>query len=812
MKENLKVPSEKLYHLCDPEVFSQPEDEDDQSSRNGIIGQERAAKAVDFGLRINRQGYNLYISGLPGVGKKTYAQAAVSDHAKDGPVPEDWIYVYNFAQPERPRAFKLPAGGGHELCLDMENLVASLKEEIPKVLGGEEYERQRTEIVKEYQTKRNDQLDELNKFAENSGFALKKTATGFMSVPVVEGKQLSQTEYEELDPALKEKMEKKSQEVQLKALEIMPRLQSLERELKDKLVELEQEIALFAVGDVINSLKNKYAGEKEIVTYLDEVKKDALQNLDDFRDDEDDQNPFPWLKKAGKEEGYKKYEINLFVDNRETQGAPVVVETNPTYYNLIGRVEYENKMGMVTTDFTMVKAGAMHRANGGYLILQVEDVLRNINSWEALKRVLKTREVRIENLGENYGLVAMSTLRPAPVHVDVKVILIGNPFYYQILSAYDEDFRKLFKIRADFDYEMGRSSQNVKRMAKFIKFLCQRDGLKNFTPQALARVVEYSSQLAGDQEKLTTRFNEVLEVLYEADAWAKIENNHPRVEDAHVDKAIDEKIFRSNQVEEKIQEQIERGNLLLNLEGAVVGQVNGLSVMGLGDYSFGRPSRITAATFLGRRGIINIERESRLSGRIHDKGVLILSGYLGSNYAKNLPLALTASITFEQSYGGVEGDSASSTELYAIISSLAEIPLDQGIAVTGSVNQKGEIQPVGGVTEKVEGHFAACRVFGLTGKQGVLIPARNLKSLMLKEEVVEAVENGRFNVYAADNIEEGIPLLMGMEPGERDEEGNYTEQSLFQRVDRRLREIAETLKKYDASAEEGQKTDNDRGN
>jgi lon-related putative ATP-dependent protease len=794
MRDQYKVLPEKLYHRCDPEIFSLPAKEEEAFSPNGIIGQERAVKAVDFGLRINRHGYNLFISGSPGVGKKSYTQAAVTSYAKDLPVPEDWIYVFNFAEPERPRAFKLPAGGGHELCLDMEKLVASLKEEIPKVFGGEEYERQRTEIIKEYQNKRNAYLEDLDKFAESNGFTLKKTATGFMSVPVVEGKQLSQEEYEALEPDLKEKYEKSSQEVQLKALEIMPRLQGLERELKEKVVELEQELALFAIGHIMDSLKSKYRAEKDIVNYLDEVRNDALENLDDFRAEDEDQSPFPWLKRAGREEGYKKYAVNVFVDNRETKGGPVVVENNPTYYNLIGRVEYENKMGMFSTDFSMVKAGALQRANGGYLILQVEDVLRNINSWEALKRVLKTREVRIENLGEHYGLVAMSTLRPAPIPVEVKVILIGNPFYYHILSAYDEDFRKLFKIRADFDYEMDRGPENVKRMANFIDFVSRRDGLKPFAPQAMARVVEYSSELASDQEKLTTRFNDVLEILYEADAWAKIDNNSIQVDGTHVDKAIDEKIYRSRRVEDHIQEQIRRGNLLLKLEGSVVGQVNGLSVMDLGDYAFGRPSRITAATFLGRQGIINIERESRLSGRIHDKGVLILSGFLGANYARETPLALSASITFEQSYGGVEGDSASSAELYAIISSLAGVPLDQGIAVTGSVNQKGEIQPVGGVTQKVEGHFAACRIFGLTGKQGVIIPVQNVTNLMLNREVRQAVAEGLFHIYAISHVNEGLEILTGMKAGELVSEGSFEKDCVHYKVQEKIKEHYRFLK------------------
>jgi lon-related putative ATP-dependent protease len=472
----------------------------------------------------------------------------------------------------------------------------------------------------------------------------------------------------------------------------------------------------------------------------------------------------------------------------------VIVESNPTYYNLIGRIEHENRLGMITTDFTMVKGGALHRANGGYLILQANDLLQNFQSWEVLKRVLKTKEVRIETVGEQYALLTMTTLKPEPIPLDIKVILIGNPLLYHLLYRYDEDFRKLFKIKADFDVVMERSSGNEAQMANFISLHCQKESLRHFDSRAVARVVEYSSRLAEHQEKLSTRFNEIVEILYEADAWAGLEGQD-YVGASHVDKAIREKIFRSDKYEKRLLEMVDEGQILLDFSGEEVGQVNGLAVINQGDYNFGKPSRITAATYLGRRGIVNIERESKMSGRIHDKGMLIISGYLGQKYARNIPLSLTASICFEQSYDGVDGDSASSAELYALLSSISAVPLKQGLAVTGSVNQKGEIQPVGGITRKIEGFFAACKLQGLTGEQGVLIPAQNVINLMLDAEVVEAVQENKFHLYAIKTIDEGLEILTGTPAGERDTDGAYPAGTINALVEKNLKEYHKLLGK-----------------
>jgi lon-related putative ATP-dependent protease len=798
-----RLEPEKLVKKCDPSLF-EFETTEEIKPLEDIIGQERAVKAMDFGLTIKRHGYNIFMTGITGTGKISYARSITRDVAENEPVPDDWCYLYNFKNPGEPMALNLPAGMGSVFARDIDNLLEDLKEEIPKIFKTEDYERQKGTIFKQFQEIRSGLMEKLNRVAQENGFVLKRTSTGFLSVPLKDGKEMSEEEFNQLEQPQKEELEKKSTEVQLKAMEIVRLIQNEEKNLKDRFKDLEHETGLQAVGHLIDAIKEKYTEFPRVLSYLEALKVDVLENLGDFKDeeDEDKQFPFPWLKR-GPDTVASKYTVNLLIDNRETRGAPVVVEPNPTYYNLIGRVEHENRLGMVTTDFTMIKSGALHRANGGYLILQANDVLLNFQSWEVLKRVLKTREVRIETIGEQYALLAMTTLKPEPIPLEVKVILIGNPMLYHLLYRYDEDFRKLFKIKADFDTVMERSPENISKMANFISTHCQKEGLKHFDRSGVARVMEYSSRLADHQEKLTTCFNDIVEILYEADTWAGIQGDK-YINESHVDKAIKEKIFRSDKYEKKLLEFFEEGQILLDLSGEKVGQINGLAVLDLGDYTFGRPSRITASTFLGRRGIVNIERESKMSGRIHDKGVLIISGYLGQKYAQNIPLTLSASICFEQSYEGVDGDSASSTELYALLSSLSGVPLKQNIAVSGSVNQKGEIQPVGGITRKIEGFFATCKLKGLTGDQGVIIPHQNIINLMLDDEVVEAVREGKFHIYAVKSVDEGITILTGMPAGERGEDGKYPEGTINYLVEKKLREYHETMGKQSREQEKAE--------
>ena len=789
-----RLDADKLFKKCPPEMFSFNTTED-VIPLEGIVGQERAVKAMDFGLKIKGHGYNIFMTGATGTGKTSYARAVAEEIACREPVPDDWCYLYNFKNPDEPMVLNLPAGMGSVFARDIHNLLEELKEAIPKALNTEEYERQKGAIVKKFQEARNALMDSLNKVAREKGFLLKRSSTGFLSIPLKDGLELDEEDFNQLEKEEKEELEKKSTEVQFKVMEVSKRIQNEEKNLREEFKELDYKTVLHATGHLIEDLKEKYHDFPKVIRYLEALRDDVLENLNDFKEDEDEkQFPFPLPKRFSREAAATKYAVNLIIDNRDTKGAPVVVESNPTYYNLIGRIEHENAFGMVATDFTMIKGGAFHRANGGYLILQANDLLLNFQSWEVLKRVLKTKEARIETIGEQYALLTMTTLKPEPIPLDIKVVLIGNPMLYHLLYRYDEDFRKLFKIKADFDVMMERSPQNMAKMANFISSHCQRENLRHFDRAGVARVVEYSSRLSEHQEKLTTRFNEIVEILYEADAWAGLQGD-PYVSAQHVDKAIREKIFRSDKYEKRLLELVDEGQILLDLSGEKVGQINGLAVIDLGDYTFGKPSRITAATYLGRRGIVNIERESKMSGRIHDKGVLIISGYLGQKYAQQTPLTLSASICFEQSYEGVEGDSASSAELYALLSSISGVALKQSIAVTGSVNQKGEIQPVGGITRKIEGFFATCNLQGLTGEQGVIIPHQNIVNLMLDDEVVEAVRENKFHLYAVKTIDEGLEILTGLPAGERGEDGQYPEGTINALVEKNLKEYYELLSK-----------------
>ncbi len=770
----------------------------------GLLGQERAVKAMEFGLRVKRPGYNIFMTGLTGTGKTSYARSLVQQVAAEETTPDDWCYVYNFKSPEQPLALNLPPGRGAAFCREMEELVEDLKQAIPKAFDSEDYERQKRVHMKQYQESRSALLDELNRAAKGQGFTLRRTSSGFITIPLVEGEPVGEEEYDKFTLEEKETLERKSADLQIKAMEIIRRIQKVEKGIKDQLKQLDQRVGLMAIGYLFNDLSDKYDQFESVRNYLQAVQEDVLANLGDFRLDEEEQSPvLPWLKRPGPEQAALRYRVNLVVDHSETKGVPVVYEANPSYYNLLGRVEYENRLGMVITDFNMIKAGAFHRANGGYLILQARDLLSNLQSWEVLKRSLKSKEISIENLGEHVGLIAMSSLRPAPIPLSIRVILIGNPYLYHLLYQYDEDFQKLFKIKADFEAEMDRTPDNLAKLAGFISSCCSREGLKHFDRSAFCRVVEYSCRLAEHQKKLTTRFNEIVELMYEADAWSSLEGS-TLVTGEHVSRAMREKVLRSNKIEQKIKEAIETGQILIEVEGEKTGQVNGLSLLDLGDYQFGRPSRITATTYLGKKGIINIERESQLSGRIHDKGVLILSGYLGEHYGRQEPVNLSASLCFEQSYSGVEGDSASAAELMALLSSISGLPLKQGLAVTGSVNQNGEIQPVGGINPKIEGFYAACKLSGLTGEQGVIIPSRNRQNLMLADEVIEAVARKRFHIYAIDHIEQGLELLTGMTAGESDPEGNFPAGSVNYLVARQFkqfnRQLAKQINRGDVSS------------
>jgi len=715
--------------------------------------------------------------------------------AKTKPVPSDWCYVNNFQNSYEPKAIKLPAGKGRDLQQDVKAFIDEVRRELPKAFESEDYAAKREETVRAVEEERRVLFAQLNRRAQEEGFLLQSAAMGLLIIPLMEGRPMTNEEIMALTPQSREVIERRRETLRKELRNAMRQLRGLEKKANEELQKLNQEVALYTIGHLVADLTEKYEAFEEVTAYVDDVQDDILEKLAQFiQEPETPPNmPFqaPWLREAL----FRKYEVNVVVDNVALGGAPVVMELNPTYQSLFGRIEKEAQFGVLTTDFTMIRAGSLHRANGGYLVLPVEDLLRNLFSYDSLKRALIDRCIRIEEAGERLGYITTKGLRPAPIPLDIKVVLIGHPLFYQQLYALDMDFKELFKVKADFDTTMDRSEENVQKYAAFVCTFCRKEKLKHLDASGVAKVLEYGSRLAADQEKLSTRFAQVADIIREANFYAS-QDDAPYITSSHVKTAVEARFYRSNLVQVKLQELIQRGVLLIAIDGDAVGQVNGLSVMSLGDIAFGAPSRVTATIGLGREGIIDIQREAQLGGPIHTKGVMILSGYLAEKYAQDAPLSLSARLVFEQSYGLVEGDSASSTELYALLSALSGVPIKQNIAVTGSVNQKGEVQAIGGVNEKVEGFFEVCKARGLSGEQGVLIPASNVQNLMLKEEVVEAVGSGKFHIYAVKTIDEGMAVLTGEPVGVRRVEGVFEEGSVNDQVDKRLKAMAERLKEY----------------
>jgi lon-related putative ATP-dependent protease len=792
MTQELSV--EKLRRICDPQKLG-CETTEEMEPLETIIGQQRAVRALDFGLGIKELGFNIYVAGPPGTGKTTAVERFLEEIAKGKAVPPDWCYVNNFRDPYRPKALRLPPGRGREFQKDMKNLVDGVRREIPRVFESDEYAAKREETVQGFQRQRQELLSQMGDKSQEEGFLLQMSPMGLLIIPVMEGKPLSEEEFRALSPEVREDLQQKREGLQEELKRAMRQVRGLEKKASEELQKLDQEVALYTVAPSVSELVEKYEGLPEVVAYLKEVRDDIVENLSQFRGEAEAQ-PTPTLPVPGASElPFRKYEVNVVVDNSELEGAPVVMELNPTYNNLFGRIEKEAQFGALITDFTMIREGSLHRANGGYLVLPAEELLRNLFSWDSLKRALRHKEIAVEEAGERLGFITTKSLRPVPIPLDAKIVLIGQPVLYYLLYNLDEDFSELFKVKADFDTRMDRTDGNIRDYAAFVCTLCCEEGLKHLDASALAKLIEHSSRLAEDQEKLTARFGEISDIIREAGFYATQENSS-YVTAAHVQKAIEEKFYRSNLVQERVSEMIERGTIMIDAVGEEVGQVNGLSVSSLGDISFGQPSRITASIGLGREGLIDIEREAKLGGPIHTKGVMILSGYLTEKYAQDKPLSLSARLVFEQSYSGVEGDSASSTELYALLSSLSGLPIKQGTAVTGSINQKGEVQAIGGVNEKVEGFFETCKAKGLTGEQGVLIPESNVQNLMLKEEVVEAVKEGKFHIWSVKNVDEGIEILTGVKAGDRQEDGTFEENSVNDRVDKRLQELAEKMRDF----------------
>ncbi|MCM8777347.1 MAG: AAA family ATPase [Candidatus Omnitrophica bacterium] len=791
--EKFKVRVEKLRKECNLEDFTFNTTED-IAPLEGLIGQERAKKALEFGLKIRSDGYNIFVTGISGTGKTTSVEQAVRKTAEGQKVPDDWCYVHNFSNPDNPVALKLPAGMAVSFRRDMEELVKELQIELPKELESQLYEEHKNQIIKEFQDKKNEFLEEFENSAKAANFQIKKAPAGIVMVPTVEGKPLEEEDIEKLTESAKDEIKKKQEILYEHFNQISREIRKLEKDAQRKLANLETQTAKTTISPRIEELKEKYKNFPEILKYLDDVEKDMVENADSFKERREIEI-LPGIKLPDRPSSLYKYEVNVLIDNSCLKGAPVIKETNPTSYNLSGRIEYRPQYGAMVTDFNMIKPGALHKANGGYLILQVLDILKNYFSWETLKRAIKNKEIIIEDLNEQYRLINTPTLRPQPIPLDIKVILIGNPLFYYLLFAYDEEFKKLFKVKADFSTIMDRNKEGIANYVAFISKICKEEQLLPFDRESAAEIIEYGARLAEDQNKLITRFSEIADIIREANFWAMSENSNV-VKAAHVKKALEEKIFRSNLIEKRIEELIKEGTIMVDTEGGVVGQINGLSVLTLGDYSFGKPSKITARVYTGRGGMINIDREVKLSGTIHNKGFLILTGYMGEKYGTDKPLVFSATMCFEQLYEEIEGDSASSAELYALISALSGLPIKQGIAVTGSVNQKGEIQPIGGVNEKIEGFYHTCKVKGLTGQQGVIIPSTNIKHLMLKDEVIDAVKEGKFHIWAVNTIDEGIAILTGVPAGEKDKDGNYPEGTVNYLVSKRLEELTKNYLKH----------------
>ncbi len=795
------IPSQ-LRWSCDSTMFAF-ESTADIPPLKGIVEQERPVRAIRFGLDISSPGYNIYVSGLTGTGKTTVIKMFLDEIAATMPTPDDWCYVYNFRDPNSPTVLNLPAGTAKTLRGEMSELVRQLKAEIPKAFESKEYEQSMNSLIQENQAQQQALFEQLQGKARAEGFTLEVTKLGVSLIPIIDGKALAPEEVDSLEEGIKKDIEKRRAGLQDDINTFLRQIRDVNKASRDKVNELQRRVGLYVVGLRIDGIKEQHAGFSQVTAYLDDVQDHILSHLEDFTEDSQKQDPShaaqPRLDTGV--DPFLKYKVNIVVDNTDVKGAPVVIETNPTFYNVFGRIERRAQYGTLLTDFSMIRAGSYAKANGGYLVVNVHDVLMNFGVWETLKRTVKNKEVRIEDLGEQYGAIPVAAMRPSPIPACVKVIMIGNQWIYHLLYGLDEDFRKIFKVKADFDSEMGKNEEALHNYASFIASRCHDEGLLHFDPSGVAEVIEYGAWLVDDQDKLSARFSDVADIIREASYWAR-EAGGDVVSAAHVKRAVEEKCYRSNLVEERLRELITNGTIMVDVTGTEVGQVNGLAVIDLGDLRFGKPSRITAKTFMGKSGVVDIERESKMSGKIYEKAVLILSGYLGAKYAQDCPLSLAASLCFEQSYEGVDGDSASSTEIYALLSSLSGLPIDQGIAVTGSVNQHGQIQPIGGVNQKIEGFFDVCKAKGLTGSQGVLIPSKNVRNLMLRKDVVEAVAAGKFHIYPVNTIDEGIEVLTGVPAGVR-QNGAYPEGTVSGRVAAKLKEFAEGMKKFAAeSAEE----------
>ncbi len=788
-----------LYRRYDPAEFDF-ETTEELEDFDRTVGQDRAVAAVEFAAGIARDDYNIFALGAPGTGRHSLVRHHLEKYAEARKTPPDICYVHNFEEADKPRLLILPAGSGVELRRDMMKLAERVQAALTSAFESEEFQTRHQVIEDEFKERPREELRDIEERAKKDGLVLLRSPVGMAFAPMRDGEVMSGDEFRQLPEDEQKEIQQKVEAFQEEAQKALRQMPAWDRDRHTKVVDLEREVAEAAVGSLIRELKEKYEYVKDVVSYLEAVQRDIVEKaraLVQERDSSAEEGHGRGQKEKPLEAAMTRYHVNLIVDNKETTGAPVIYEDNPTYDNLIGRIEHIAQFGALTTDFTHIKAGSLHRANGGYLMLDAHKLLRAPYAWEALKRALQSRRLSIESVGQTLSLINTVSLDPEPLEIRVQVVLLGEPMLYYLLAQYDPDFAELFKVASDFDSQMDATSEHRQGYVRLLAMLAREDRLKPFDRTAVARVLEQSTRIAGDQEKLTARVGLVHDLLREADYFAR-SNGGDTVTAEHVQQAIDAQIHRSDRIRERVHEQIALGTIMIDVDGAKVGQVNGLSVLTLGNFSFGQPSRLTARVRLGQGNVVDIEREVELGGPLHSKGVMILSGYLGSHYTPDQPLSLSATLVFEQSYGGVDGDSASAAELFALASAIAGVPLRQSLAVTGSMNQHGQVQAIGGVNEKIEGFFDICRAKGLTGDQGVIIPASNVRHLMLRQDVVDAVARGQFHVYPIEAVDQGLELLTGMPAGSRDASGTYPEGTLNHLVERRLTTLAEKRRAFSA--------------
>ncbi len=807
-KSYTQVPVEKLRWRLDPATLSF-DTTDDLKPLEEIVGQKRGVEAFKFGMGMDRRGYNVFVTGTAGTGRMATVRWLLKEISKDGKVPEDHCYVNNFKNPEAPILLRLKGGEGISFKKDIHDLVETLKREIPQLFESQEYINTKKEVMAAYEAKGKRFFKDLDEKVKEEGFTLVDIQIGQVKrpevMPLVDGKPVHIDQVEAMVEKGRfpkdefETMKEKHTRLREQIEQIFLELRDLQKEVQEKMEKMDRMMFMKSASRLAEHVDEKHKN-KLIKEYLDSMFEDMADNLHIFMPQPQPQMPgiLPLHPEA---DGFQPYQVNLLVDNSEQKGPPVIIEAYPTYRNIFGSIErVVDRAGMWRTDFSKIKAGSLIKAMGGYLVINLLDPILEPGVWQGLKRALKSEKLEIQTYDPFY-LFTTSGLKPEPIELDVKVVVVSDEYLYRMLLHYDEDVKKIFKVRADFDTSMDKTDESIRQISEFIKMKTDEEKLRPFDRSAVAALVEQAVRMTGRQEKISTSFPALVDLIREADFFA-VQENELVVKEGHLDKAVESRIYRANMVEEHIQEMIDRGTLMIDSDGEVVGQVNGLSVYDLGDHMFGRPTRITASISMGRAGIINIDREADMSGNTHNKGVLILSGYLRERYAQDKPLTVSASIAFEQSYGGVDGDSASSTEAYALLSSLSQIPIKQYLAVTGSVNQKGEVQAIGGVNHKIEGFYDCCRRKGLTKKQGVLIPASNVKDLMLRKDVVEAVKKGQFHIYPVKTIDQGIEILTGTKAGEKKADGAYVKGTVNYLVDQKLRELAEGLKNFGEKPEE----------